>query len=361
MQIARMQKLTKDLIAIDSSTGNEKEIAEFLERELAQKGMRVQRFEVEPNRYNILANWTDTPAKVLFNTHLDTVPRQFGPFEDDQRIYGRGACDTHGVLAAQLEALEELHVQGVEGLGILLVVGEETNHCGALHAGQCPEIQEPDILIVGEPTENKLMKSQKGRLKADLIAYGTEGHSGYPEKFESAVEKLLQALTLLWQSSWLKRNSADGTTMNVSMLQGGETDNQIPALARAGLMFRCAEPCADVKSKVTDSLRQLEKDLTFRKKANRHFKLKWDSAMSDPISDLTTLPGFEVGQAAFNTDIAYFGWKKCRTFLVGPGSILQAHKDLKKRKWRDAEWIAKQSQIDGAILYLKLVHAALAP
>ncbi|NIR47584.1 M20/M25/M40 family metallo-hydrolase, partial [candidate division KSB1 bacterium] len=217
-----MQQLTKDLIAIDSVSGNEGEIADFLSRELETRGMTVQPFCVSGKRNNLLATWDEQPPKIVFNTHMDTVPEQYGPHEDSERIYGRGACDTHGILAAQLEALQDLHEQGVKGLGILLVVGEETNHDGALHAGNCDDISAPEVLIVGEPTENTLMASQKGCLKGDLMAYGVEGHSGYPEQYDSAVEKLIFALNRLLSASWLKKDSQTGTTLNVTIKEGGK-------------------------------------------------------------------------------------------------------------------------------------------
>lgn len=359
MNILRTQKLTKDLIAIDSVTGNESEIASFLKDELRHRGMTVQTFQVAAERMNIFASWHDEPAKILFNTHLDTVPEQYGPFEDDKRIYGRGACDTHGILAAQLEALQDLHAEGIAGLGILLVVGEEKHHDGALHAAKCDDILEPQVLIVGEPTENKLMESQKGRLKGNLSVYGVEGHSGYPEKFDSAVEKLFLVLDALWQSSWLKNESVQGTTMNATMLQGGDIDNQIPAMAKTRLMFRCVEPCSVVKKRVSHCLNSLEKTLPEFRGGKSHFELYWDPAQNDPIANLSTLPGFATGAAAFNTDIAYFGWKECKTFLVGPGSILQAHKDLKDNDWGNAEWIYKKDQIAGVRLYKKMIYTVL--
>lgn len=360
MNIRRMQNLTRELIAIDSVTGREAEIVKYMINLLNERGLKIKTFPVQGRRENILAIFDsdrlDRPA-ILFNTHLDTVPEQYGPHEDEERIFGRGACDTHGILAAQLEAMQELHDEGVTGLGMLLVVGEETTHDGALHAGRCREIHEPEVLIVGEPTGNKLMQSQKGRLKAELRVYGLEGHSGYPEKFDSAVEKLVFFLKNLWKANWLKRQSNQGTTMNVIVTQGGETDNQIPDFAAARLMFRCAESCGEIKEKVASVLNDANSRLPSPKTALPHFELVWETGENEPVRRLSTLPDFEVDAAAFNTDIAYFGWEKCQTFLVGPGSILQAHKDLKDQNWHDAEWISKAEQVEGVEIYKKIVRA----
>ncbi|RMF63299.1 MAG: M20/M25/M40 family metallo-hydrolase, partial [Calditrichaeota bacterium] len=112
MNPARMQGLTRRLIALDSVTGNEAEICRFLRQELPPRGFSVRGFPVSGDRENLLVTTSGTPPKILFNTHLDTVPVQYGPHEDRDRVYGRGACDTHGVLAAQLEAVQDLAEEG---------------------------------------------------------------------------------------------------------------------------------------------------------------------------------------------------------------------------------------------------------
>ncbi|MCG8604862.1 M20/M25/M40 family metallo-hydrolase, partial [bacterium] len=305
MHVDRMQKLTRDLIAIDSVTGNEGEICSFMENELRARGMAVQSWAVSGDRRNILASFNGRPVEILFNTHLDTVAPQYGPHEDADRIYGRGACDTNGILAAQLEALEFLKNEGMEGLGLLLVVGEEVHHDGARHAANCTEIREPKILIVGEPTENKLMTSQKGRLKADLCAHGVEGHSGYPEKSDSAVEKLCLALSVIWQAPWIKKNSQDGTTVNVTIVEGGDVDNKVPAFARAKLVFRCAESSSAIKQRLSDLLFDLDRSLPASKSDMPHFEILWDAAENDPVRGLATLPGFAVMAAADEAELKH--------------------------------------------------------
>ena len=359
MNLQRLHNITRELIAIDSVTGNEAEIVEFMYKHLCERGMSVKLLPVDEGRKNILAAFSPQPPKILFNTHLDTVPVQYGPHEDAQRIYGRGACDTHGILAAQLEAIEDLHSDDVVEIGILLVVGEEATHDGALQVGHCKSIYEPDVLIVGEPTENKLMNAQLGRLKLELAAYGREGHSGYPQEFDSAVDKLITVLSAIRNADWVKDDSSEGTTVNIILKEGGHADNQIPAFAQARLMFRCAEPCELIKQKVRQLVDRVATRLGASKIGEPHFELNWGAAQNDPVSMLATIPGFETGTAAFNTDISYLGWKKCKTFLVGPGSILNAHKDLNGGNWLQGEWILKENQLKGVEIYKKLVKRLL--
>jgi len=359
MNVERLQALTKQLIAIDSTSGNEAEIVRFMAQHLAERGMMVKQLPVDGARKNILATYDSTPPAILFNTHLDTVPEQYGPFEDGGRIYGRGACDTHGILASQLEALDALHEQGIRGLGLLLVVGEETTHDGAICAARCRDIHEPDVLIVGEPTENKFIASQQGRLKLEICAHGVAGHSGYPQQFDSAVAKLLDLLSEIRAAEWLANDSAAGTTVNIILNRSGLADNQIPDSASARLMFRCAEPCSIIKERVEEITAGVRARPQRPEADHPHFELRWDPKQSDPIASLATLPGFESGTAAFNTDIAYFGWHGCKTFLIGPGSILNAHKNLNRANWLEGEWILKDEQISAVELYKKIVRSSV--
>ncbi len=124
-------------------------------------------------------------------------------------------------------------------------------------------------------------------------------------------------------------------------------------------MFRCAEPCELIKQKVGQLVDSVAKRLNASKTGKPHFELNWDAAQNDPVHTLATIPGFETGTAAFNTDISYFGWKKCKTFLVGPGSILNAHKDLNGGNWLQGEWIVKKNLQKGVEMYKELVKRLL--
>jgi len=354
MNVSRMQSLTKDLIAIDSVTGREAEITDYLVNYLNEIGMKTNEFVVDGNRRNILACHNEI-YRLLFNTHIDTVPQQYGPHEDSQRIYGRGACDTHGILAAQLEAMADLREEGVSDIGLLLVVGEETFHDGATHAGKS-EIVPPDFLIVGEPTENKLMTAQKGSLKADLTVYGNEGHSGYPEYFNSAIERLVDLLQRFWQCDWLSADSRNGTTANVTFRENSHFDNQIPGKAAVRLMFRCAQPCAEVKQLFLAFLSQAAEQMNL--KNAELFNLQWLMGQGEPI-ELNTVPDFELGMAAYNTDIHYFNWTQTKIFLMGSGSVLNAHRDLRNANWLEGEWLSKEEQIRSVHLYKKLARGLL--
>src|SRR6185295_6030088 len=156
----------------------------------ARTGGHVERIEVEPHRYNVLAYW-DAPV-VTLSTHIDTVPPFFASREDAEFIWGRGACDTKGIIASMLFAADALLSESHRNITPLFVVGEERNSAGAFAASRDPRGSR--FIINGEPTENKLALGSKGALRYEVIASGRMAHSAYPELGESAIEKLLDAL-----------------------------------------------------------------------------------------------------------------------------------------------------------------------
>lgn len=344
MNLSRMHRWTRDLIALDSVTGKEAVVTDYLSQELPKRGWVVQSLPVAEDRVNLLAKFEDAAPEILFNTHIDTVPGVYGPEEDAERFYGRGACDTKGILAAMLEALEDARDDGMRSLGLLLVVGEERDHIGARCAGADPQLTVPRVLVVGEPTENRFLTSQKGVMSGTLVATGKEGHSGYPECFDSAVSKLIPALQALQQASWLAAASSKGTTLNISLLSGGDAFNKVPGRASASLMFRLSEPATKIRVQTEECLQDFE------------VQLCWDDFHSECISHLNYLSGQPTGVAAFNTDISYFGWETERCYLLGPGSILQAHRDLIAGDLMAGEWMSKRSQEEGVARYLNLLR-----
>ena len=94
-------KLARQLIDIPSTTDDERGVGEFLERQLTDLGFETRRHEVTADRFNLFASAGGRP-RVVLNTHIDTVPPWFASYEDDQFVFGRGACDTKGILAAML-------------------------------------------------------------------------------------------------------------------------------------------------------------------------------------------------------------------------------------------------------------------
>src|SRR5262249_28703673 len=162
-------ELTKKLMSIPSVTGSEREVGEFLSSHLSASGYRVERQYVSADRFNVIA--FAGGGRVMFCTHLDTVPPATLPVrEDDEFLYGRGACDTKGIIAAMLEAGDRLRKSGITNYGYMFVVGEETDAIGAKAANGLQWNSE--YVIVGEPTENLMARAQKGTLMVNLNVRG---------------------------------------------------------------------------------------------------------------------------------------------------------------------------------------------
>src|SRR5688500_5032977 len=196
---SRWQTL-QDWIAVPSVTGEEKDYAELLARFLVARGFSVERQEVAPGRFNLLAR--AGPPEVVFCTHLDTVPPFFGPSEDRAFVRGRGSCDAKGPALAMIEAGAQLCAGGLDRIGFLFTVGEETDSLGAQVANaRLAEPWRPRFTIVGEPTDNSFVSGHKGIFKARLSARGVAGHSSQAE-LPSAIHALVRSLDGLLGEDW---------------------------------------------------------------------------------------------------------------------------------------------------------------
>ena len=167
------------ILSIDSTSGREAELADILSVEFAAPGRKVESFEVGDGTKNILVSWGS--PKVVFCTHLDTVPPYISPSFHDDRVEGRGTCDAKGQIFAMYEACKELEAKGCSDFGLLLLAGEETGSFGAkAFSVMAKEIGwSADWVIVGEPTDNYMASAAKGTKSFEVAFSGKAFHSGY--------------------------------------------------------------------------------------------------------------------------------------------------------------------------------------
>ncbi|MEL6180874.1 MAG: M20/M25/M40 family metallo-hydrolase, partial [Myxococcota bacterium] len=158
-----------DWLKLDSTTGQEAAYLERLEADLTQEGLTCQRQPVAPGRWNLLASVDLQPPEVVLCTHVDTVPPYIAPTRHPDRIHGRGACDTKGVLAAMVEAWSQLSSAEAARVGLLLVVGEEVDHIGAREAERSVPWR-PRRILLGEPTLCRVALAQKGGVSLRLTS-----------------------------------------------------------------------------------------------------------------------------------------------------------------------------------------------
>lgn len=300
-------QFTRELIEIESISGNEGAVGRYLRDHLSDAGFDVETQEVTPGRFNVLARVGD--PLITLSSHIDTVP-PFIPFsETDEQIFGRGACDAKGIIAAQVYAAKRLRDEGVGDFGMLYLVGEEDGSDGARAANTLPNRNR--YLINGEPTESHQALATKGALRVVIEAKGRTAHAAYPECGESAIEKLLDILADLRSARWPDDAKLGATTCNIGTISGGRKANVIPDLASSELMFRT----------VTDPvvvLQQVEEIVGDRAEVRQGFTI--------PPVHLRTLAGIDlpVSVVRFATDIpSLTNWGEA--LLFGPGSIHDAH------------------------------------
>jgi acetylornithine deacetylase len=309
LSIMDVVALTRQLVDIESITGNEAAVGDFLHRELSRLGYRASKMAVEGSRCNILATSPQHPRPaVVFSTHMDTVPPFIPSSEDAERVFGRGSCDAKGIIAAQIGAAERLRQEGVY-VGLLFVVGEEKESSGAKAANR--QSQGSRFLINGEPTENRIAVASKGTLRIDVTAHGRMAHSAYPELGESAIDKLLEALHRLRAMKLPVAEGIGPSTLNIGMIEGGRAPNVIPDHARAQLLYRLVGPANELRCEIEQAVAGLA---------------KIESVLETPFVRLHTLDGLPTMTAAFTTDIPWLtNWGE--PLLIGPGSIHVAHTD----------------------------------
>ncbi|HEV8433667.1 MAG TPA: M20/M25/M40 family metallo-hydrolase, partial [Thermoanaerobaculia bacterium] len=304
--------LARQLIDVPSTTGDEFAHAELLDRELQRLGFSTRRQEVTESRFNLFATAGGRP-RVVINSHLDTVPPWFASREDETHVYGRGACDTKGVIAAMVAAGEKLLANDVRDFAFLFVVGEETDSIGAKSANVAFRDLGSEYVIVGEPTGSKFARASKGALTCIVRFDGVAAHSAYPHLGDSAINKMVKAIAEINDfkaTDWGRDDNLGETTVNVGVVRGGEKPNIIPAKAECEMIFRLVTTPEDIRARLEPIL------------ARHGGTITWTHG--NPPQHMVVPEGAESVVVSFNTDVPHLG-ALGKPMLFGPGSILDAH------------------------------------
>ncbi len=324
--------LTQALIDIPSVTPEEARVGAYLfdclTRLAAAHNGIVEEQEVEPNRWNVFVQF-GAPI-VTLSTHMDTVPPFIPSRVDDEFIWGRGACDTKGIIASMIVAAERLLERGIRNFALLFVVGEERNSAGANYAARHPRGSK--FVINGEPTSNQLALGSKGALRYELVAHGKMAHSAYPELGDSAIDKLLDALTAIRKVRLPVDPILGPSTLNIGTIHGGRAPNVIPDEARAEIFIRLVGDSAGTKAALADAVAD-KVDLNF--------------VLEIPALHLTAVEGLPTTVVAYTTDIPAFLGAWGQPLLLGPGTIHVAH-TLEER-------VPKKELLEAVEIYQQLV------
>lgn len=378
----------RDLVDIESISGNEHDVGIFVAEYLESKNFTVVKQEVAPvkknegsddeytpkTRYNIYAypsSLRESPT-ILVSSHIDTVP-PFIPYSahqaespslrsnpDNLVLAGRGTVDAKGSVAAQVFAvLETLEANPDAKLALLFVVGEEIGGDGMKTFSESDLNTESayQTVIFGEPTEAKLVSGHKGMLGFEVLAHGKAAHSGYPWLGKSAVSGILPALSLVDQlgnipvsEGGLPSSSKYGpTTLNIGTIRAGVATNVVPASARADVAVRLAAGTPDeareiIRRAVEDATRDVEADVEV------DFSTHNESYAPQDLD--TDVDGFDVMPVNYGTDVPNLKTRDgVKRYLYGPGSIFVAHGDNEALTVRDVK--------DAVSGFKKLIDAAL--
>lgn len=326
-------QFTRELMETESTSWHEGAAGRWLRDYLADAGFEVTTQTVTDDRVNVYARLGE--PVVTLSSHMDTVPPFIGFTEDEQNIYGRGACDAKGVIAAQVFAAKRLKDEGLSNIGLLYVVGEEDGSDGANVANSIPNSNK--FLINGEPTESRQAIATKGALRVVIEAKGRTAHSAYPELGESAIEKLLDILNDIRRTNWPANAELGPTTYNIGTITGGRRPNVVADFAASELMFRTITQPDELYEMIVEVVGG-------RAEVKRGFSL--------PPIHTHTVKGIDIPTSVvrFGTDIPCLtNWGT--PMLFGPGSIHDAH--------TAHEYIRKQDMLNAVDTYAQMTRTLL--
>ena len=341
------------MLEMESTSGTEREFAEFL-WENVRANFR-ERYEVGDGTLNLLFKWGEGEPQICLCSHMDTVPPYISPTfrdikagdrlpdgkiaeHDDILITGRGSCDAKGQIFAMLEAclsiesdrtssseldLQEIGSQKISpelqtsdttetsnpAFALLLLSGEETGSYGAkAYTRDCPGGK---WLVVGEPTDNKMVTASKGTKSFGLTIKGKPCHSGYPELGASAVDEFVGFVNALRHVDFPVDPTLGPTTWNIGKLISDNPQNILSPELKFRIYFRTTFLTDDM---VTEWMRET---------AKKHGYILEEYGGDTPMR-YDTLDSFETMPVAFGSDTPRMT-KFIHRSLCGPSSIFVAH------------------------------------
>jgi acetylornithine deacetylase/succinyl-diaminopimelate desuccinylase-like protein len=349
--MTKTAKLLRELIALPSVNpaflpakhprAGEQRVAEFLAATAARAGLDVDFQPVAPGRSNLLARFSPrgkVRQRLLLAPHMDTVnasEQQFAPRTRQGRLFGRGACDTKGSVAAMLTALVEL-TQGRQRpaeteIIFAGLVDEEQGQAGS--RSLVASGFRADLAIVGEPTRSQVVTAHKGTLWLELETRGKSAHGSWPELGRNAVHAMAQVVDWMeteYAAQLRRRRHAllGCATISVGAICGGSQANIVPDSCTILIDRRSlpGETELSVRREIVQALRRKDLTVTFTKDR------------LPPCLPLETDPGHPlvarflkcVGQrkplgVRYFCDASVLGHGGIPSVVFGPGDIAQAH------------------------------------
>jgi acetylornithine deacetylase/succinyl-diaminopimelate desuccinylase-like protein len=339
-------ELLQDLVRIPSvnphgDPGTEEvgegRIATYLADFLRGLGAEVELRRVLPERPNVVARWPgDRPEKprVLFAPHTDTVSvagMSIDPFSGDVRdgkVWGRGASDTKGPMAAMLWALKESREK-------LPKLGHEVWFAGLMseeadqHGSRALAAQEQfAFVIAAEPTELEVVHTHKGSAFFNLRTTGLAGHASRPDLGDNAIEKMLDVLDVIrteFAAEFAEqRDPVLGTsTLSIGTIRGGTKTNIIPDFCEASVDMRFVP--AHYQPEIVQRFRQRLEQVCYDVEVSAVPAPPLYTDPAHPLIRKLVECGSKPAGAPWFCDACFFAERGMPAVALGPGSIRQAH------------------------------------
>ena len=348
----RVEETLAELVRINSvSAGSNTEIIDFLAARAETIGFRVKHFPYTDRsnvgKLNMVAvagaDASAADVELALVGHTDTVP--FDPSWDealrltarDGKLYGRGACDTKGFIAAALSAVEEIDVARLRRpLALCFTADEETGCIGAKHLADARALR-ARYSIVGEPTSLQPMRAGKGYCLAELTVRGREGHSAYPALGASAIfraARLIARIEQIAEALKAEEHAAFDppyTTLNVGLIGGGTAKNILAGQCRFTLEWRPvpgqkAAAALDLVRVAVEDERRRDADFDCEIEVTRIDGGMETAADSPLVRLLEELTGKAAGTVAFGTEAPQMAELGAQAVVLGPGNIRDAHR-----------------------------------
>lgn len=340
-QLIRIPSVNPDNSPGSDQTGEET-LAVFLAGWLESIGAEVSMPVIKPGRPNLVARFSpmDGRPRILLGPHLDTVGVSgmvidpFGGEERDGKIWGRGASDTKGPMAAMLWALHEnqsILADLPVAVDFVAFMGEESGQWGSKEFAT-QHGSEYEFALVGEPTSMQVVHVTKGSLWATLRATGKAAHSSQPERGENAIIKLARSLDQLQHHLSAQLATYDHpvlghSTFNVGVIRGGSRPNIVPDLAEAEIDIRITPSLAAAGG----ALKLLTETIEFHalplEIVDPHENPPMETDAQHPYVRALTATDSDTNLAGapWFSDAAHLSNGGIPSICIGPGSIDQAH------------------------------------
>ncbi|MBG9979402.1 M20 family metallopeptidase [Facklamia lactis] len=341
-------------VNIDTTLGNEKQLANLLEQVFKKQGFRTKQIEYAEGRSGLIATieGKEKGPVLAYSGHLDVVPvgevswetDPFSATEIDGKLFGRGTCDMKGGLIALIAGVFRFLSKEQDFKGVIkfaITMGEETSSIGAQQLLELGEIDDIDAMIIAEPTSLSVGIAHKGALWPEITFYGQTAHGSMPHKGVNAIKQAIKAVEVIdshFDFTKEQDEAVGHSTSSLNILQGGNGTNVVPdkCVVRYDIRTIASQEHEKIKQEFHDVLNRLaEDDETF------NFEIKFindlpamKTSSDDPFVHLvveavkaTTDYEGEINNPAYYTDASIFtqAEKNFPIIIIGPGIAEMAH------------------------------------